>query len=71
MTGVPRIITRLTAYIAQTNSGRRNQVIPGARIVCTVTIKLSPVRIDENPLIKIPSPTAMTYVFENVVLYGV
>jgi hypothetical protein len=36
-----------------------------------VTIKLRPVRIDENPLIKIPRPTAITYVFENVVLYGV
>ena len=33
-------------------------------------MKFSPVRIDENPLIKMPKPTAMTYVFENVVLYG-
>jgi hypothetical protein len=69
-TGVPRIITRLVAYWAQTNSGRRNQVIPGARIVCTVTMKFKPVRIEENPLIKIPSPTAITYVLENVELYG-
>ena len=38
----------------------RNQVIPGARIVWIVTIKFRPVRIDENPLIKIPSPTAIT-----------
>jgi len=32
-TGVPRINSRLVAYIAQTNSGNRNQVIPGARIL--------------------------------------
>ena len=33
MTGVPSIITRLVAYCAQTNNGRRIQVIPGQRIL--------------------------------------
>jgi len=32
--------------------------MPGARMRCTVTIKLSPVRIDEKPAIKIPRPVA-------------
>ena len=49
MTGVPRIITRLVAYCAHTNSGSRNHVRPGARMRCTVTMKLKPVRIDEKP----------------------
>ena len=48
-TGVPRIMTRLVAYCAQTNSGSRNQVMPGARMRWTVTMKLKPVRIDEKP----------------------
>ena len=49
-------------------SGNRNQVMPGARMVWIVTMKFSPVRIDENPLIKIPRPAAITYEFEKVVL---
>ena len=32
MTGVPRTLIRLVAYVDQMNSGSLNQVIPGARI---------------------------------------
>src|SRR6185503_19808311 len=60
MTGVPRIITRLVAYCAHTKSGRRNHVMPGARIRCTVTMKLKPVRIDEKPVTKTPSAAVVT-----------
>ena len=34
--------------------------MPGARMRCTVTMKLSPVRIDENPAMKMPSAVAIT-----------
>jgi hypothetical protein len=34
-------------------------------------MKLSPVRIDEKPVMKIPTPTARTCVFEKVVENGV
>ena len=54
---LPQIITILVvilvfgffSYNAQINKGILNQVIPGALILCIVTIKLTPVKIDENP----------------------
>ncbi len=55
-TGVARIWIRLVAYMAQMNNGSRLQVIPGHRILWTVTMMFSPVRIEENPRMKIPSP---------------
>ena len=42
--------------------------MPGARIVWIVTMKFKPVRMEENPLMKIPRPVAITYELENVVL---
>ena len=42
----------------------RNQVMPGARMRCTVTMKLSPVRIEEKPAMKMPSAVAITQLFE-------
>jgi len=45
--------------------------MPGARILWMVTMKLSPVRMDENPLMKIPTTTSATFEFENALLYGV
>ena len=54
ITGVPRMKITLVAYIAQMNSGSRNQVIPGARILWIVTMKFSPVRIEEKPVMKTP-----------------
>src|SRR5258708_37705318 len=54
MTGVPRMKMMLVAYCAQTKRGKRNQVMPGARMVCTVTIKFKPVRMEEKPLMKTP-----------------
>ena len=44
-------------------------VSPGARSLCTVTRKLSPVRIDENPMMKIPRRTGVRRVI--VVVMGV
>ena len=38
---------------------------------CTVTMKFSPVRIDEKPAMKIPTAVAITQLFEYEVLYGV
>ncbi len=70
-TGVPRTMIRLVAYWAQTNRGSLNQVIPGARILWIVTMKLSPVKIDENPATKTPMAVRITLVFENMLLYGV
>ncbi len=61
----------LVAYMHQIKSGRRNQVMPGARIVWIVTMKLIPVRIVENPTTKTPATAANTCVFENMVENGV
>jgi hypothetical protein len=58
----------LAAYWAQMKSGSRNQVSPGALILWIVTMKLRPVRIEENPVIKAPTPVAITYPLEYVVL---
>ena len=55
----------------QINNGRRVHVIPGARMRWIVTTKFKPVRIDENPLIKIASPASMTLVLLKAVLNGV
>ncbi len=70
-TGVANTKMTLVAYMAHTNSGNRNQVIPGARIVCVVTMKLSPVKIDEKPEMKIPTAIRITFVLAYVLLYGV
>ena len=61
-TGVPSTMMMLVAYIDQTNSGRRNQVRPGARMRWMVTMKFRPVRIDEKPMMKMPTAVAMTWV---------
>ena len=45
------------------NSGSRNQVMPGARNLWMVTMKLSPVRMEEKPAMKMPMAAAMTWVF--------
>ncbi len=42
--------------------------MPGARMRCTVTMKFSPVRIEEKPAMKMPTAVAITQVFEYVVL---
>ena len=49
----------------------RNHVMPGARIRWIVTIKLRPVRIEENPVMKIPNAVGMTFVVDETVLNGV
>ncbi len=54
----------------QTKSGIRVHVMPGARIVWTVTRKFSPVRIDENPRTKTPKVIEMTLLAVRR-LYGV
>ena len=67
-TGVAKTKMMLVAYRLQMNSGSRNHVSPGARILWIVTMKFSPVRIDENPVMKTPAAVAMTYELENIVL---
>ncbi len=54
----------LVAYMDHRNSGMRNQVRPGARILWMVTIKFRPVRIEENPVMNTPIATAVTCVLE-------
>src|SRR5439155_23915620 len=44
--------------------------MPGARILWTVTMKFSPVRIDEKPETHTPIAARMTCVFEYVELNG-
>ena len=38
--------------------------MPGTRIVWIVTMKFNPVRIEEKPVMKIPTPVSTTAVFE-------
>ena len=71
ITGVPSTLIRLVAYVDQMNSGMRNHVMPGARIRWIVTMKFRPVRIDEKPVMKIPSAVGMTFVVDDTVLNGV
>src|SRR2546428_169001 len=40
------------------NRGRRFHVIPGARMRWMVTTKFSPVKMDENPTMKMASPAS-------------
>ena len=47
--GVPSTTSAEVVRLAQTRSGIRQSVIPGARIVRIVTMKLTAVRIDEVP----------------------
>ena len=49
MKGVAAITSSEVARFAQTNSGIRQKVIPGARMVTIVTRKLSAARIEEKP----------------------
>ncbi len=42
--------------------------MPGARMVWTVMMKFSPVRMEEKPAMKMPTAVAMTQVFEYDVL---
>ena len=63
-TGVASSRMMLVAYSPQTNSGIRNQVMPGARIVCVVTTKLSAVAIDENPTSVTPTRASTTQPLE-------
>ncbi len=64
ITGVPRMKMMLVAYIAQIKSGKRNQVMPGARILWMVTTKFRPVRIEEKPVMNTPSAVGITLVCE-------
>jgi hypothetical protein len=52
-----------------TNSGSRDHVTPRARSVCTVTMKLIPVRIEDTPSTNTPSTTQPTAP-RVLVLYG-
>ena len=45
--------------------------MPGARILWIVTMKFSPVRIEENPVMKTPSAAGITLVLDAAELYGV
>ena len=40
--------------MAHTNRGMRNQVMPGARRVCTEAMKFTPVAMEEKPTTKTP-----------------
>ncbi len=60
--GVARICTQAVAYSAQTNSGIRCHVMPGARRRWIVVMKLMPVRIEENPNTKAANTAKETLV---------
>ncbi len=67
-TGVASTMIRLVAYMDQMKSGRRNQVSPGARMRWIVTIKFSPVRIEEKPATKMVTAAGITCVADASVL---
>ena len=47
-------------YSPHRNSGMRNQVIPFGRSLWIVTMKFSPVKIDEKPRMNTPNVIAIT-----------
>jgi hypothetical protein len=60
MTGVASTWMMLVAYIPQMKRGIRDQVIPGARCVWIVMMKLRPVRIDDIPTRNRPKESSVT-----------
>ncbi len=61
-TGVASTWISAVAYSAHTNSGRRNQVMPGGRILWIVTMKFRPVKIELNPRMNAPNAAGITAV---------
>ena len=59
-TGVARTWMTAVEYMPQTNSGISNQPMPGARSLCTVAMKLRPVKIEEKPRTKTASVIRLT-----------
>jgi hypothetical protein len=55
MNGVPSTTSDDVARLAQTSSGIRQKLMPGARMVTIVTRKLTAVAIDEAPANCTPS----------------
>ena len=64
-TGVASTRMTLVEYSDQTKIGSRYQPSPGARIRWMVTMKLSPVRIDENPATTTPVSASTTWPWAN------
>ena len=62
-TGVASTRITLVAYIDQMNSGNRNHVSPGARILWIVVMKFKPVMIEEKPATKTPAAIVITCEF--------
>jgi hypothetical protein len=61
----PRVGSKMpTPKIAQTKSGIFLQVMPGARSVWIVTMKLRPLTIDERPMTNTPRSAGVTAVRE-------
>ena len=50
-------------YSPHRNSGMRNQVMPGGRSLCTVTMKFRPVKIELKPRMNAPNVAGTTAVF--------
>src|SRR4051812_33633127 len=69
-TGVASNWIRLVAYSDHTNSGSRPHVIPGARILWTVTMMFSPVMIELNPEMNTPMTPGTTFDWLARELYG-
>jgi hypothetical protein len=46
------------------NGHQAKQVSPGARILCTVTMKLSPVRMEEKPTVNTANTANTTALLE-------
>ena len=67
-TGVAKTRIKLVAYIDQMNSGRRNHVRPGARILWIVTMKFSPVIMEAKPATNTPAAIATTCPLANALL---
>src|SRR3954463_8927712 len=70
ITGVPSSWMKLVAYSDHTNSGSRPHVIPGHRILWTVTMMFSPVMMELNPDMNTPIAPGTTFVCDDLELYG-
>ena len=60
MTGKAKMIRNPVISVIQTNMGMRLNVMPGARMLMIVTMKLMEARIDETPRIWSPNAQKST-----------
>ena len=60
ITGIAKMIRNEVTSVIQTNTGMRKSVMPGARMLMIVTMKLKPPAIEETPRMSSPNAQKST-----------